>query len=180
VNLNVHGLFCFNHKGVEMSEKTAKGEMPETETQAAPEAEVPEPEEFDKERAMKTIAQLREIEKKGKADARRLAELEKSEQSRIDAERSELEKAQARADKAEAEAKAIRIALLRRDAATKAKLPAELADRLKGETLEELEADAAELLKVMPKQVAPKLEPTNPSAPQKGETEAEKRKRLLG
>jgi hypothetical protein len=113
------------------------------------------------------------------ATAKKLAKLESAEQARHDAELTELEKANQRAEKAEAEAKAARLDVLRRDVAGN-KLDPVLAARLKGETREEMEADLVIVLAAMPKQVAPKLEPTNPSAPQKGETDAEKRKRLLG
>jgi hypothetical protein len=162
-----------------MSPKSDKAETAETDTQVVEESvTTPEPEKFDEARAKELIDKLREIEKKGKADAKRLAEYEKNEQARIDAEKSELQKAQDRAAKAESEAKEIRLALLRRDAATKTKLPLAFADRIKGETPEDMEADAAAMLEAMPKAVAPKLEPTNPSAPQTGETEADRKKRL--
>lgn len=165
-----------------MNEKTAKPETGEPVTQEATEAvAIPEaetPEEFDKERAMKTIAQLREIEKQAKKDAKRLADLEKNEQTRIDAEKSELQKAQDRAAQLEAALITERNRIMRRDAAEKTKLPAAFADRLKGETPEELEADALLLLAAMPVPVAPKLAPTNPGQPQTGETDAERRKRL--
>jgi hypothetical protein len=167
-----------------MAGKSDKTETVEPETQVVEEAVATEPEkkeeEFDKERAMNTIRQLREVEKKAKADAKRLADYEKAEQSRIDAEKSELQKAQDRADKAEADAKATKLALLRRDVATETKLPAELADFLRGETPEELTASAQTLLKSIPAKVAPAGTVTNPgtNATNKGETDAERRKRL--
>lgn len=48
-------------------------------------------------------------------------------------------------------------AALRRDVATKFNLPAGLADRLRGSTAEELEADAKLLLDAMPKPAAPNI-----------------------
>lgn len=123
-----------------------------------------------------------EKERKANKDAKpslvKLAELEKEEQKRADAQKSELQKAQDRADKAEAESRETKLALMRRDVAAETKLPAELADFLKGETSEEMTASAQILLKSMPKVVAPKLNTTSPGAPQTGETDAERRKRL--
>jgi hypothetical protein len=172
------GIFYVERRN-NVSEKTAKGVTPEPEVLETPEAVTPEPEEkFDEAGYKALVAKLREAEKKGKADAKRLADMEKTEQERIDAEKSELQKAQDRADKAEAEAKKIRLDLQRREVAEKAKLPLSLADRLKGETPEEMEADAAILLAALPVKPAPKLEPTNPGEPQTGETDEQKRKRL--
>lgn len=118
------------------------------------------------------------MEADAKKAARRLAELEAAEQARRDAELSELEKAQKRAEAAEQKAKAAELAILRRDVAAKTGLPAALVDRLHGETPEDLESDAKQLLAALPTPVAPKLEATNPGSPQTGETEAERRKRL--
>jgi len=164
-----------------MTEKTAKGVMPEPEVLATPEAVIPEvekPEEYDEAGYKALVAKLREESKDAKKDAKRLAELEKGEQTRIDAEKSELQKAQDRAAQLEADLKLERIRILRRDAAEKTKLPAAFADRLQGETPEELEADALKLLEAMPKPVAPKLNTTNPGEPQTGESDADRRKRL--
>jgi hypothetical protein len=164
-----------------MSPKSETGETPKVEAQVAETPEVPEVEEvekFDEARAKELIAKLRAAEKQGKADAKRLAELDKAEQVRADAAKSELQKAQDRADAAEKKARASELAVMRRDAAVRAKLPEALADRLKGETPEELDADAAELLKSMPVPVPPKLNTTNPGQPQTGETNAERIKRL--
>jgi hypothetical protein len=61
-------------------------------------------------------------------------------------------------------------------------LPAAFADRLKGNTLEEMEADAKLLLAAIPapvKPVPPAVGATSPGAPLTGETEKDKRKRLL-
>ena len=111
------------------------------------------------------------------ATAKKLAKLEAAEQARHEAELSELEKANQRAEKAEAEAKSARLDILRRDVVGD-KLPAELAARLRGDTREEMEADLAIMLAAMPVKVAPPLNPTNPSAPQTGETDDEHRIRL--
>ena len=120
------------------------------------------------------------MEAESKRNAKRLAELEKTEQARIDAEKSELQKAQERADKAEKDVAATKLALLRRDVVAETKLPAELADFLKGETQEELTASAAILLKSIPQRAAPSGNVTNPgsNATHGGETENERRARL--
>lgn len=150
-----------------------KVEMTEPETQVVEEAE-----KFDEARAKELITKLRAAEKQGKADAKKLADYEAKEQARVDAEKSELQKAQDRADAAERKAKAAELAVMRRDIAEKTKLPKGLADRIKGETPEEMEADALAILAELPEKVAPPLNPTNPGAPQTGETDVERKRRL--
>ena len=161
-----------------MSDEPDKGVTPEPEVLETPEA-VKE-EVFDEAGYKALVAKLRETEKQAKKDAARLIALEKESQTRIDAEKTELQKAQDRADKLEADLKKEQLKVMRRDAATEAKLPLAWADRLKGETPEELLADALILLETMPAKVAPKIDPTNPGGIQTGETEAQKRARLLG
>jgi hypothetical protein len=170
-----------------MSPKSDKGETPEPEPQEGkesvpPEVETPEAEDeekFDEARAKELIKKLRLAEKQGKVDAKRLAEFEKQEASRREAEMTELQKANERAEAAERKARAAELAVMRRDAAARAKLPEALADRIKGETPEEMDADAAALLAAMPvKTVPPKTNATDPGSPQTGETDAEKAKRL--
>ena len=120
------------------------------------------------------------MEAESKRNAKRLADFEKAEQARADAEKSELQKAQDKAIKAEAEVKATKLALLRRDVIAETKLPAELADFLKGDTAEELKASAEILLKAIPPKVAPAGNATNPgaNATHGAESDAERRKRL--
>lgn len=57
----------------------------------------------------------------------------------------------------EAKTKALELATMQRDAAAKAGLPVAFADRLRGETPEDLEADAKALLASLPKPTAPNL-----------------------
>lgn len=125
-------------------------------------------------------SKARAMEAEKVVSTKKLAKLEAAEQARREAELSELEKAQKRAEDAEKKAHAAELSVLRRDAVASTGLPAAFADRLRGETLEEMIEDAKVLLEAMPHAVAPKLEPTNPGQPQTGETEADKRKRLLG
>ncbi len=65
------------------------------------------------------------------------------------------EKMQAQLQDAESKAAELERAALRREAADKAGLPAALADRLRGDTVEDMIGDAKEILSAMPKQNAP-------------------------
>jgi hypothetical protein len=67
------------------------------------------------------------------------------------------EKQQAELTKAQADAKAATLRILRRDAASAAGLPVELADRLIGESEAELLADAKTMLAHLPKPAAPNI-----------------------
>jgi chromosome segregation ATPase len=166
-----------------MSPKSDKPETGETETVTVKVPETQEPpktatvEELQAENARLEKA-LKERNQEEAARRKKLEALEAKEIERENAAKSELQKAQERADVAERKARAAELSVMRRDAAVKVKLPPEFADRIKGETPEEMEADAAIMLAAMPKPVAPKLEPTNPGQPQTGETDAERRKRL--
>lgn len=70
-----------------------------------PQTDGSQAEPFDPERAMRTIAQLREIERKAKADARELAALKAAQQAREDAELSEKDRATKRTAELEAQLK---------------------------------------------------------------------------
>jgi hypothetical protein len=106
------------------------------------------------------------------------------EAKRKEAEMTELQKAQKRADEAEARAQQLERTSLQREAAANTGLPAKLADRLKGETLEEMEADAKAILEDLPKPPAapkpgPGILPANPGANgSTGETREARRARL--
>lgn len=110
---------------------------------------------------------------------KRLAELEEAEAKRRDAEKSEIERLQERLQQAERDAREARLSLLRRQAAERYRLPDALADRLRGETPEEIERDAEEIAKTLPK---PTLNPTNPAAgaASQGETDEQRRARIYG
>jgi len=84
------------------------------------------------------------LARKHESDAKKLAALEEGQKT----EAQKLADARATAEKERDEARA---ELLRRDVAAKAGLPVELASRLRGSTEAELEADAKELLKLVPK-----------------------------
>ena len=115
-------------------------------------------------------ARLEEAERraKNKADEadrhfKKLARFEQEEAKRKEAEMTELERANKHAQELEAKVRQLEISRLQHDIAAKVGLPSVLADRLKGETPEELEADAKLLLEAQPKQkAAPNLGATNP------------------
>jgi len=146
--------------------------------QSAPPAS-DETEEFDKDRAMETIKKLREIEKNARKNEKELARLKAEEQKRLDAQLTETDRLKKERDELAQEAAKLRSAMMRRDVIAETGLPPALADRLKGETQEELLADAQELLKLLPKQKNTQS-PTNPGDAKAAETEAQKKERLLG
>lgn len=67
------------------------------------------------------------------------------------------EKQQAELQAAQAEARSASIKVLQRDAATQANLPLPLADRLKGDTLDEMVADAKAIMAALPKPAVPNI-----------------------
>ncbi len=109
---------------------------------------------------------------------KKLQTFEKAEQDKKDAELSELDKEKKARAALEAENKKIKLDLVKQSTASKLGLPEILANRLQGETPEEIEADAKQLLETLPKKPNP-ASATNPGGDrQVGETDAERRKRL--
>lgn len=136
---------------------------------------------------LKTRLEEAERRAKNKADEaerhfKKLAKFEQEEAKRKEAEMTEIELANKRAQELEAKVRQLEISRLQHDIAAKVGLPNVLADRLKGETPEELEADAKLLLEAQPKQkAAPNSGVTAPGDKTvTGETDAEKRRRLFG
>ncbi len=123
----------------------------QAETTPAPKTETVNGETFDAARAMKTIEALRAEIKELKPKAKQADELIAAEQKRKEAEMTEMQKLQAQLEKANTELKAAHASDLRRQAAGEVGLPLVFADRLKGETLEELTADAKQILEALPK-----------------------------
>lgn len=162
-----------------------QGETPEIE-QAEPEAEPTTPEHtedaFDKDRAMATIKKLREQEKALKARAKLADELEAENRKRAEAEMTEAERLKAALQEAEAKALAYERAERRRAAAAVVKLPPEFADRLRGETAEELAEDAERLAELLKQTAKPAAAQVGATAPADGkpvaETLEQKRRRL--
>lgn len=156
--------------------------MPEPEeiiTQVEPQAATtPQPpaiemfdgEPFDAARAKALIekqrAQIKELQPK----ARLAEELSAAEQKRREAEMTELQKTQAALEKAQAELEAAKLSELKRQIAVKVNLPLVFADRLHGDTPEELEADAKKILEALP---APKPPPVSPTSPGAGASQKE-------
>jgi len=162
---------------------TPEGEMPTPEPQAEIAEAQKSDEVFDQARAMALIHKLRDENREFGKVQKRLEAFEQAEQERKQAEMTELEKANQKAAQLEAELRTLRLKELQRKAAREAGLPLDLAERLQGETLDDLQADAAELAKVIPKstKTPPPVPPTNPGpAARGGETDDQRRARLLG
>lgn len=90
------------------------------------------------------------------AEAERLKEQGKYEQL--------FQKAQAELEQERQRAKALEIAGIRRDVAARLQLPVGLVDRLRGDTEDEIEADAKALLAALPKPQAPNINAGDASA----------------
>lgn len=152
---------------------TGKAQVEQSNSPAEPE------EEFDKERAMNTILKLREIESKYKKVTRDMERIQEEERKRKEAEMTDVEKYKAKAEELENALKLERTEKMRLKVSSKYQLPEKLAARLQGETEEEMEADAAELAKLLPKQKqAPQLQSNDVADGKKGETDAQKRARI--
>lgn len=88
------------------------------------------------------------------------------------------EKLQADNATAQQRIKDMEMTTMRRDVATKLGLPAGLADRLRGDTAEQLEADAKALLEAMPKPAAPNINASNGQGVSEAQITAAKAKEL--
>jgi chromosome segregation ATPase len=148
-----------------------------TEPQASTEMEQTGATELDNVRAALKKANA-EAAKYRKAAEQADAERKAKEQAEMTA----LEKAEARAKELETQLNSERHARLCAEVAAKTGLPAVFADRLKGDTADELEADAKAILELLPKPAAKPQSPgpvTNPGQNgQNGETDEARRKRL--
>ena len=136
-----------------------------------PESEKINGEPVDAARAMATIEKLRAEIKELKPKARQAEELSEAEKKRKEAEMTEVQKLQAELEKSKAELKATQLIEMRRAAAAKVELPVAFADRLRGETPEELEEDAKKLLEALPK--APKIPALGATNPGTGASQGE-------
>jgi hypothetical protein len=152
-----------------------------TPTVPAAEPVAEDDEAYDKDRAMKTINKLRDDLKEANKRAKLADEFEKQEAQRKQVEMTDLQKANLHATELEARLNQIQAQQMRTDIAHKIGLPIEFADRLKGETPEELEADAKIILELIPKTKPTNPGPANPGAngTQHVETREEKRARLM-
>ena len=160
-----------------------------TEAQKVEDVKAPEKQEgevwkdgkpFNPEWAAKKIEELTNENKVLKPKAKRAEELEAEAKKRADAELSETERLKKEYEEIKAEYTKTKADLWRSEAATAAGIP-KMADRLKGETKDEMLADAQELAKSLPQlKVAPKLQPTNPGNTQTVSSEAQLRQLLSG
>lgn len=164
-----------------MTTENPTTEAVETPVQVADVTETPVEETFDKERAMATITKLRESEKQSKQERKELEQLRVDKKQREDAALTESERHKKERDELALENAKIKSDLLRRDVIDETGLPAIFADRLKGDSKEELLADAEAIAKTLPQlKVAPKVPATNPNQAQTIETDTQKRERLFG
>ena len=146
-----------------MTNEDPKTEMVDVEVQDTPTVVDEQPEEFDKTRAMELIRKQRDELKQAKKAAAELEHYKKLDEERKQAEMTESERLKAELGKLQSELTAKTVRTMQIEVAAKLGLPAALSDRLKGETLEEMEEDAKAILEVMPKQkAAPNLGATNP------------------
>lgn len=140
----------------ETSNADGGGQQPEGEARAFTQAEVDAIVEQRLDRDRKAREKKAE---KDKADADAKAAMEKGEFEKL------YNEERAKREAIEKEANELKLASLRRDAAAKYKLPVSLSDRLKGETLEELEEDAKSLAATLPKPGAPNTNDTHGGQP---------------
>jgi hypothetical protein len=138
-------------------------------------------EQWDKERAARTIHTQREEAKLLKAQLKELDTLKAEKEQRTLAEMTEAQKLQKQAEDASKEVAALKADILRRDVIAETGLPAAFAERLKGSTKEELLEDAKQLKALLPTaQPAPHINATNPNGASVNETDAQMRERLFG
>lgn len=134
---------------------------------------------FDPARAQALIEKLKKENSELKPKAKLADELTAKEKQKADAELTEVERLRNQL----AEQAKTNLSTMAENAALLHGLPKEWADRLKGSTKADLEADAAEFAKLIPANLqkqAPKINTTNPANPQTAETEAQQRERLFG
>jgi hypothetical protein len=128
---------------------------------------------FDAKRAEALIEKLRAENKAAKAAEKKLAEYEAAEAKAKEASLSELEKVNKRAAELEAKLSEANRREMQRAAGDKYHLPAAFVDRLRGNTPEEMEADAKLIAESLPKQPQLKTDPTNPGGATKSEPSLE-------
>lgn len=142
--------------------ETPKPPAVETAAPATPEPTGETPAEL-KARLETMATALREANKESASRRKRLDELEAAEKSRADAALSETERTAKEAAELKAKVKDLERREMVRSVADKVGLPPALAARLRGETPEEVEADAKALLELIPTKSKASINPTNPS-----------------
>ena len=118
-----------------------------------------------------------ELEKQLKNKTEEAARLHNKIQEHENEKLSEMDKLKKQLADRESELSQLRLTELKRQAGAKHKLPEALVLRLQGNTLEELEKDAEELSKQLPKTT---ISATNPGLTNGKETEEQQRRRLFG
>lgn len=156
-----------------MAEVEAQTAPAESETQTPTHEQAQPDATGEKAERMFTKAEVEALVRDRLAGAQRKAD-EQAAKARADAEAKALreqgeyktlyEKLQAELDAERQRTRELELAGLRRDVAAKFQLPDGLARRLQGETLEELEADAQDLLAAIPKPQAPNINAGNAPA----------------
>lgn len=146
------------------SETEPTAQTTETVGGALPQAQTTETAESADERIARMEAALKKANNEA-AKYRKAAEAAaQAEQERKDAELSETERLKKQLAEREQALKQLQTNELKRQAAAKFNLPEKLALRLQGETLEELEQDAENIAKELPKPAQARLGATNPGA----------------
>jgi hypothetical protein len=120
-------------------------------------------EKYDPERALNLIKKLRPAEKDLTKAQKELETYKLKEAEEAKAKLSEVERLKFEKQEADQKVRELTLKEQRREIAEKVKLPFALADRIKGETPEEMEADAKALFESLPKPI-PKTGITNPGA----------------
>ena len=169
-----------NERNGEMPEEIKQGETPKEEVT---EAKTETVEAKVTESADDLARKLRNKEEEAARLHKKVEKFEAEEADRKKSQLTEKERLEAERDEALKTAAELKTKQAQRDAAEKVGLPSAFADRVKGATPEEMEADAKMLLENMPK--APKKPgPTPASSPAEGEhtgkTDEERRKFLYG
>jgi hypothetical protein len=136
---------------VEAQDAQPTGADPGTKTEAAKTFTQTELDAIVTERLQRAQRKAEEQTAKARTEAERKAQEEQGEYKKLaDSLKAELEQERTRA-------KALELAGLRRDVAARRNLPAGLVDRLRGETEQEIDADAEALLAALPKPQAPNI-----------------------
>jgi exonuclease VII large subunit len=156
-----------------------------TPTQAVSPANQPQAGETSTTQAAEEIISLeeaRKLRREAQTLRSKLTKFEEAETERQNAQLSEVDKLKKQLAETVQAKTALERAALQRQAAEKIGLPSVFADRLKGETLEELEADAKAIQAALPKAAAPNVGATNPgsNATGDGETTAQRLARING
>jgi hypothetical protein len=156
--MDIAGAFRYQQGRAEMAEAEQAGVMPEPITPEQPQAGAT-PATVDPAEYAKVLAALKEANKEAADRRKKLNEYEAAEQKRIDAGKTDLEKAQSERDAANKALMATNKKLI----AIKYSLPAEFADRIVGQTLEEMDADGEKLAAALPKKEPERvsINPTN-------------------